>query len=231
MTTPSISDLSALREVAEKATPGEWFVWEGELCYRDSRGMRQRLKPSAGNAIFIAGANPQVMIKLLDHLAAEKARADAAEAERDELKAEKWRAQHVDTMNDIASLRVALECAEATAADLTAKLQAAEAEHRFSLGLVDNAQATIASLTEQLAEAREAMEWVQAKMPPLSFPQANWLRKQAGRDVHPRLLDERAKRRVIRSLIDRGLITAEGWTLTEWGRATLSRLEKQEGEA
>lgn len=38
-----------------------------------------------------------------------------------------------------------------------ARADVAEAEHRFSLGLVDNAQATIASLTEQLAEAREGL--------------------------------------------------------------------------
>jgi hypothetical protein len=81
-----------------------------------------------------------------------KARADAAEA----LAKEEGEAR--DHWFDLATYEVGgvpqhwkdrAEKAEATIADLTAKLQAAEAEHRFSLGLVDNAQATIASLTAE----------------------------------------------------------------------------------
>jgi hypothetical protein len=50
--------------------------------------------------------------------------AGEAEAERGALKAEKWRAQHVDTINDMASLRVLYDTAEATISTPTAERDA-----------------------------------------------------------------------------------------------------------
>lgn len=127
MTTPSTSDLSALREVAEKATPGPWkhvtymsgtqnVEYPGskgitfsdqviaadasDICYesdaqplpfinishrREDKGSEVDPQRSL-NAAYIATFNPQTVLALLDHLAAEKARADAAEAEREDIR-------------------------------------------------------------------------------------------------------------------------------------------------
>jgi hypothetical protein len=123
MTTPSISDLSALREVAEKATPGPWDVWR-EPCadkYEAANELSEQAHLTDGfagaifllnangkcpastgcgptseaNAAYIAAFNPQTVLALLEHLAAEKARADAAEAERDRLEDELQDAQNL----------------------------------------------------------------------------------------------------------------------------------------
>jgi hypothetical protein len=58
--------------------------------------------------------------------------------------------------------------------------------------------------------------------PALSVPQMNWLSYLAGLQVHRRLLDPRGKRQVIASLIDGGLINADGWAPTEKGHALLT---------
>lgn len=160
-----------------------------------------------------------------------KARADAAEA----LAKEEGEAR--DHWFDLATYEVGgvpqhwkdrAEKAEATIADLTAKLQAAEAEHRFSLGLVDSAQATIASLTSQLEAGKEKprrMSWEEMDA--------------AGMDYCPRCGDTEHVRRIGSPAV---VIECETCTKAIADRSepngadrrpysALSRLEKQEGEA
>lgn len=111
-----------LREAAEKATPGPWdhdgpessiIVWSSEndrVCFMTSDG------PAKANAAYIAAANPQVVLALLDHLAAEKARADAAEA-------------RVADLENLAMLMEAEgKAAEATISTLTAERDALKRE-------------------------------------------------------------------------------------------------------
>src|SRR5690606_34763667 len=87
------------------------------------------------NSAYIAAANPQTVLALLDHLASEKARADAAEAKANE--------------GDVYLVR--------------------------AVELLSEQKATIASLTEQLAEAREAHDgWNPVATCPIREPVDLW---------------------------------------------------------
>ena len=85
-------DINELRRLTQAATPGPWMidyvgvgfeVAAGESVIAQSQQIRgdMRHKARKANAAFIAAANPAVMIELLDRL-------EAAEKERDELRAE-----------------------------------------------------------------------------------------------------------------------------------------------
>lgn len=107
-----------LREVAEKATPGEWHV-SGKLTIRLGRNewiAKALWRNGEANAAYIALANPQTVLALLDDLAAEKARADAAKAE-----AEKMREKAISNARE-------RNAAEATISTLTAERDALKRE-------------------------------------------------------------------------------------------------------
>lgn len=81
-----ITNLSALREVAEKATPGPWIHANehGDDVIRTASGDALMYDTdyypwfslSNDDWMYIATFNPQTILALLDHLASEKARAD-----------------------------------------------------------------------------------------------------------------------------------------------------------
>lgn len=70
-----MSKYSELRKLAEAATPGEWKFSFGPhwISVRNERGGIARLEGSGGtrdDMRFIAGANPRVVLQLLDDLEA-----------------------------------------------------------------------------------------------------------------------------------------------------------------
>ena len=88
----------ALREAAEKATPGEWVYLpentsieydygsddsQGSITYMDSGDFTQ--KQTDLNGAFIAAANPATVLTLLDELEAEKNMREAVEKRNAEL--------------------------------------------------------------------------------------------------------------------------------------------------
>jgi hypothetical protein len=83
-------DLRALRELAEKATPGPWIAMTGgaQTIWADHRraiavmcGARKRADHERdANAQWIVAANPTALLALLDHI-------EALTAERDRLRA------------------------------------------------------------------------------------------------------------------------------------------------
>lgn len=92
-TDPTPLDHAALREAAERATPGEWELWparypgieapghsivvygrNGEEC-----GVRGTPDRARTDAAYIVAAQPRVMLALLDDVAAKDARIREAE--------------------------------------------------------------------------------------------------------------------------------------------------------
>lgn len=198
MTThPGAQYLAELEASAKKATPGEWDVWR-EPCADKYAAIAELTEQvlstdkfagavfllnangkcpaetgcgptSEANAAHIANASPTRIAAIVDHLASEKARADAAEAERDELRI------------DLAVVEHSRDTWKASSANWWNRAEKAEA--------------TIASLTEQLAMVKSDLKAI----------------------ASGRLLNEEWPTAYYR------VSTAV--------KATLSRLEKQEGEA
>ncbi|HCR2217407.1 TPA: ead/Ea22-like family protein [Enterobacter hormaechei subsp. steigerwaltii] len=93
-------DKQALREVAEKATPGRWEYYpgntsieynvdsmdedQGSIVYVDSGDFTQ--KQTDLNGAFIAASNPTTVLALLDELEAKDAQIANLTAERDALR-------------------------------------------------------------------------------------------------------------------------------------------------
>lgn len=88
-------DKRALREAAEKATPGVWVYLpkntsieydygsddsQGSITYMDSGDFTQ--KQTDMNGAFIASANPSTVLALLDELEGEKGRTKELESQR-----------------------------------------------------------------------------------------------------------------------------------------------------
>lgn len=72
-----MSDLKRLRELATAATPGDWrYIGQGDIEDENGRDigcvyLRSDSGPDA-NGMFIAAANPQTVLALLDALEAEQ---------------------------------------------------------------------------------------------------------------------------------------------------------------
>jgi hypothetical protein len=94
--------IAQIREALEAGpTPGEWTV-NGQKSLRGPNGeyiAKANWRNGMKDAPFIAACNPHNIAVLL--------------AELDSLREGKWAVKHVDTMNDMASLAVALKAAEA----------------------------------------------------------------------------------------------------------------------
>lgn len=80
-------DKRALREVAERATKGEWSVQFGDEIYSTDGVENQQIAMvfsinDESDAEFIAAANPATMLALLDELEKEKGYANTYEAEK-----------------------------------------------------------------------------------------------------------------------------------------------------
>ena len=90
-----MTDINELRQLAQAATPGGWYVESGALIYgcKDVTDGEEEWRPVIacidddepvnyeGNAAFIAAANPAVMIELLNRLEAAEKECDALRTE------------------------------------------------------------------------------------------------------------------------------------------------------
>lgn len=112
--------IAQIREALEKVEVCEWFVDPMPMnngLTRVDDGKSSGIFPIRGETFemnYVAAVNPQNIAVLL--------------AELDSLRKAKWDVKHVDTMNDMASLAVALEVAEAENKDLLAELSQSRME-------------------------------------------------------------------------------------------------------
>lgn len=125
-----LPDLAALREKAEKATPGPWLKGDNYLiggwwviapelparedCHRTIVDMVVRRE----DAVYVAAASPDVILAVLALVEEQRARISTLEEERD-----KWRRLYVAKMNE--GLAFAIETAETYPADEAPELHAA----------------------------------------------------------------------------------------------------------
>ncbi|EBP3237500.1 ead/Ea22-like family protein [Salmonella enterica] len=118
-------DKQALREAAEKATPGPWEMEQENIWFTDEEGCTKHLayvqqgddvddKQDHYNTAFIAAANPATMLALLDENIQLQREKDAIEAVALALR------------DDMRQAREQLAAAERRIAELEAKLETAD---------------------------------------------------------------------------------------------------------
>lgn len=231
MTHPGAQYLAELEASAKKATPGPWHVAEDGLgnkanaptVYHPGDDLNYvatcadfatfHAPPNnLNNAAHIANASPARIAAIAEYVAAEKARADAAEAN-----CERWRLNSIANYAAFTAMRntinevVPMQSAEA---DLLRGPEQSVACAAIASAVV----ATIASLTEQLAEARALNKGMKAdnkKLRTALKPFANKAESYSNCDPCDAAF---GRMNVYVSELRHAL-------------STLSRLEKQEGEA
>lgn len=103
------------------------------------------------NGAYIALCNPDNMRVILSAL-------EDAERERDELRAAKWKQQHVDTMNDMASMGLAMESADSRIADLEQQIANIKASRDLQVTIAADEEERARKAEDKLAEAVKVME-------------------------------------------------------------------------
>ena len=145
------AQINALREAAEAAIPGPWELTSGHdypSVLRDLALHRVAEAYTYWTGIYIAAASPDVVLSLLDRLASAESRADAAELERDEARAEAEAHNVAATQyeKDIAELR-------AEVARLTAERDAARQHIGSAPTRLRQLEQTNAALNDLLSQA------------------------------------------------------------------------------